>query len=71
MALPKCLVVPFCHPYQPGQFAKFGLLYQIMPVQDVADETQQTASYRVLSIGDQTRSNSFHCQSMRLPDPID
>jgi hypothetical protein len=41
MALPKCLVVPFCHPYQPGQFAKFGWLYQIMPVQDVADETNR------------------------------
>lgn len=35
----RCFVVPFCHPYQSGQFAKYGWLYEIMQVQDVADQT--------------------------------
>jgi hypothetical protein len=35
----KCFIVPTCHPYHSGQFAKYGWLYEIMQVRDVADET--------------------------------
>ena len=32
-------VVPFPHPYRPGQFAAFGWIYEIVDVKDVADES--------------------------------
>jgi Lon protease-like protein len=35
----KKFVVPFAHPHQSGQFAKFGWLYEIVQVEDVADQT--------------------------------
>ena len=35
----KAFIVPFSHPYRSGQYASFGWLYEIMQVQDVADET--------------------------------
>lgn len=35
----KRFIVPFAHPHRAGQFAAFGWLYEIVRVQDVADET--------------------------------
>lgn len=35
----KKFVVPFAHPHQSAQFAKFGWLYEIVRVEDVADQT--------------------------------
>jgi Lon protease-like protein len=35
----KQLVVPFAHPHVRGQFAKYAWLYEIVRVQDIADET--------------------------------
>jgi hypothetical protein len=35
----KAFIVLFLHPYRSGQYASFGWLYEIMQVQDVADET--------------------------------
>jgi Lon protease-like protein len=32
-------IVPFPHPYRPGQFAAFGWIYEIVRVKDVADES--------------------------------
>uniref|UniRef100_A0A7S4AGZ5 Lon N-terminal domain-containing protein n=1 Tax=Pseudo-nitzschia australis TaxID=44445 RepID=A0A7S4AGZ5_9STRA len=32
-------IVPFSHPYRPGQFAAFGWIYEITYVHDVADES--------------------------------
>jgi Lon protease-like protein len=32
-------IVPFPHPYRPGQFAAFGWMYEIVRVKDVADES--------------------------------
>jgi hypothetical protein len=35
----RSFVVPFAHPYERGTFAKFGWLYEINYVEDVADQT--------------------------------
>ena len=35
----KQFVVPFCHPHQSATFASWGWLYEIVRVQDVADQT--------------------------------
>ena len=32
-------IVPFPHPYRPGQFASFGWVYEIVSVRDIADES--------------------------------
>lgn len=39
------LVVPFCHPMVPGQFAQYGLVYQLTQLQEVADETSGKIQY--------------------------
>lgn len=36
----KQFVVPVAHPYHAGRYAKYGWLYQIVRVEDVADQTQ-------------------------------
>lgn len=36
---PRRFIVPFAHPHHAGQFATHGWLYEIVRVQDVADET--------------------------------
>jgi Lon protease-like protein len=33
------VIVPFCHPYQSATFAQWGWLYEIVRVQDIADQT--------------------------------
>ena len=36
---PRKFVVPFAHPYQPGTFASYGWIYEIVNVKDVADQS--------------------------------
>lgn len=39
------VVVPFCHPMIPGQFAQYGLMYQMTQIQEIADETNGEIQY--------------------------
>ena len=36
---PRKFVVPFAHPYIPGKFANYGWIYEIVNVDDVADQS--------------------------------
>jgi Lon protease-like protein len=42
----KTFVVPFSHPTIPTKYARFGLLYKITDIKEVADETNGMIQYR-------------------------
>jgi Lon protease-like protein len=69
----KSFVVPFGHPYRPGQFAKYGWLYKIMQVQDVADQTNGRFHFvcnhlvtKPVQIHDIVNPHQYHTQSTYL-----
>jgi hypothetical protein len=41
----KKFVVPFCHPTIPSKYARHGLLYEVVQVQEVADQTNGVIQY--------------------------
>lgn len=55
----KSFIVPFSHPHIPGKFASFGWIYEIIRVQDVADETN--GKFQLVCNHTVTKPVKIHC----------